>query len=166
MILQIKDWIFDLNIDGTMDYSSNILSDHCGCGYCRNFYATIDHAYPELRPFLAQFGTDPESPEEMMPFEPTVCMASYCISGNVVQWGIRPLEVTGITFSVERQEDTDYDTACPSPYFVIRTGYLELPWVLEEDMDEVISPANEPEYLLRMQNKLLEDEVQEDYIFS
>ena len=157
MIAQIDDWIFDLDLDATMIYSANILSDHCQCGYCRNFYATIDTAYPQLRPFLAQFGTNPETPEEMMPFEPTVCMASYCISGKVLHWGITPLQIEGITFSIDRQEDADYETACPSPYFVIRTGYLELPWVLDEDMDEVISPANEPEYMQRMMNRLLEN---------
>lgn len=166
MLLQISDWLFDLNLQETMDYSTNILADHCQCGYCRNFYQTIDSSYPQLRPFLAQFGMHPETPEEMMPFEPTLCMASYCVSGKVIQRGNSPLEIDRIVFSVEDQESTDYDTTCPTPYFVLRTGYLELPWVLEEDMDEVISPANEPEYLLRMQRKLLEDNTLEDYILS
>ena len=40
-------------------------------------------------------------------------------------------------------------------FFVLTTGLLDLPWMLEEDMDEVISTANEPEYMERMMNRLL-----------
>lgn len=39
--------------------------------------------------------------------------------------------------------------------FMLEVGEMVLPWVLEEDMDEVISPANEPEFLEKMYRKLL-----------
>jgi len=42
MILQVADWVFDLDIDATMSYSAGIWNDHCTCGYCRNFYETLD----------------------------------------------------------------------------------------------------------------------------
>lgn len=155
MVIHIGNWAFDLNIAETMSYSVKILQEHCQCGYCRNFYASIDFAYPELWPFLAQFGTNVETPEELMPFEPTVCTASYCISGIVLRRDTQPIEIGNIVFSVDGQDEMDYDTECPRPYFVLTTGFLELPWVLEEDMNEVISPANEPEYLQRMWDKLL-----------
>ena len=35
--------------------------------------------------------------------------------------------------------------------FFLWVGEMPLPWLQEEDMDEVISPANLPEFLERMQ---------------
>jgi hypothetical protein len=58
-----------------------------------------------------------------------------------------------------------YHPTCGEPFFVLTTGLLELPWVLDEDMDEVLSPANEPEYMQRMMNRLLEN-AGEDIVVS
>ena len=155
MIIQISDWIFDVDISVTMTYSANIWNDHCLCGYCRNFYETVNGAYPQLQAFLKQFGMNSLTPEEMSPIEPTLCMASYCISGVIKKRGTELLDLGGVTLSVASQEESDYDPGCGNPYFVLTTGLLDLPWVLDEDMDEVVSPANEPEYLQRMANRLL-----------
>lgn len=155
MILSIGDWVFDVNVEDTMAYSRGITEDHCECGYCRNFYASVDEKYPNLRLFLTQFGADVEGPDEMMPFEPTVCQITYCISGKVLSAGREPICIDGTVFDVVNGEDLDIDTDCPKPCFALITGYLELPWVLEENMEEVISPANEPECLQRMWGKLL-----------
>ena len=38
---------------------------------------------------------------------------------------------------------------------MIEVGEMELPWVMEEDPDEVISPANEPEFLEKMYRKVM-----------
>ena len=138
-----------------MLYSSKVLSDQCQCGYCRNFYKAIDGSYPELRPFLAKFGMRVETPEELMPFEPTVCTVSYCISGRIISRSIYPLEGGGTVFSVATQEEMPFETQCTSPYFVLTSGFIDLPWLLEEDMDEVVSTANEPEFLEKMWNRLL-----------
>ncbi len=92
-----------------------------------------------------------------MPFEPTVYEASYCISGSILQKGTQPIILDGVCVVVLSSEETDYETRCPDPWFVLRCGYLELPWVLSEDMDQVVSPANEPEYLQRMWTRLLEN---------
>ncbi len=91
-----------------------------------------------------------------MPFEPTIYEASYCISGSVLKEGTQPILLDNFYVSVLAAVDTDYETRCPKPWFVLRIGCLELPWVLDEDMDQVISPANEPEYLQRMWSRLLE----------
>ena len=157
MILKFGDWIFDVNIPETMDYSAHIASDPCSCGYCRNFRRTIDDAYPQLKTFLEQFGMDSQTPEEMSPIEPTLCNAFYCISGSVIKRGIYPIDLNGIVLSVPDEPDPLYNPPFGKPFFVFDTGLLDLPWVLKEDMDEVISPANEPEYLQRMMNRLLEN---------
>lgn len=157
MILQVDNWAFDVDIPATMAYSAGIWEDHCTCGYCRNFYETMDTAYPQLKTFLKQFGMNSLTPEEMSPVEPTLCMASYCISGKVIQNGIYPIDLGGVVVSVATEADPLYHPACGEPFFVLNTGLLELPWALDEDMDEVISPANEPEYLERMMNRLLEN---------
>ena len=157
MILQVDNWVFDVDIPATMAYSAGIWEDHCTCGYCRNFYEAMDKEYPQLKTFLKQFGMNSLTPEEMSPVEPTLCMASYCISGKVIQNGIYPIDLDGVVISVATEADPLYHPACGEQFFVLNTGLLELPWVLDEDMDEVISPANEPEYLERMMNRLLEN---------
>ena len=157
MILQFADWVFDVDIPATMDYSAHIASDPCACGYCRNFRQTIEGEYPELKAFLEQFGMDCKTPEEMSPIEPTLCMASYCIGGSVVKRGIFPIDLGGVVLSVPEHPDPLYHPPCGIQFFVFNTGFLDLPWVLDEDMDEVISPANEPEYMERMMKRLLEN---------
>lgn len=49
MILQVADWVFDVDISKTMAYSAGIWEDHCTCGYCRNIYETLDSEYPQLK---------------------------------------------------------------------------------------------------------------------
>lgn len=165
MILEIADWIFDVDIPATMEYSAHIAADPCRCGYCRNFRQTLDKAYPQLKLFLKQFGMDSLTPEEMSPIEPTLCLVSYCIGGKIVKNGIYPIDIDGVVLTVETEPDPLYHPTCGEPFFVLTTGLLELPWVLDEDMDEVLSPANEPEYMQRMMNRLLEN-AGEDIVVS
>lgn len=158
MIVQIYDWVFDVDIPATMAYSAAVCEDHCTCGYCRNFYETLDDAYPSLKPFLKQFGMNSLTPEEMSPIEPTLCIVSYCFSGTIVKRGIYPLDTGEVVFTVSTHDQNPlYKPPFGKPFFVLTSGLLELPWVLDEDMDEVISPANEPEYMERMMNRLLEN---------
>ena len=82
MLVQAADWIFDVDISKTMTYSAGIWDDHCLCGYCRNFYETLNKTYPQLRVFLEKFGMNSLTPEEMSPIEPTLCIASYCIAAG------------------------------------------------------------------------------------
>lgn len=164
MIVQVSDWTFDVDLSATMAYSAGIWEDHCTCGYCRNFYETLNAAYPQLRMFLEKFGMNALTPEEMSPIEPTLCMASYCISGTIVKRGMYPIDIDGVVLSVRSQEQSDYMPSCSRPFFVFNTGLLDIPWTLDEDKDEVVSPANEPEYLQRMMNRLLENAETENFL--
>ena len=54
--------------------------------------------------------------------------------------GTKPMKLTRLI---------DYSTA------LLEVGEVELPWVLAEDWEDVISPANEPEFLEKMYRKLI-----------
>ena len=49
MRLQLADWVFEIHMDATMQYSAAEAAEHCDCAYCRNFYAALDARYPDLR---------------------------------------------------------------------------------------------------------------------
>lgn len=157
LLFTVDDWVFDVDVEATQNYTQGNLKDHCTCGYCRNFYTTVDQYYPNLRPFLKQFCADVEAPVDFLPIEPALCVVSFAVCGNVVHIGSGPIVLDGCDLIVETQQDVDYMLSCPQPWFVFTTDYLQLPWVLDEDPDEVISPANEPECLERMWKKLLKN---------
>ena len=153
MILHLRDWAFDVDLSGTMEYSAAEAAEHCTCGYCRNFYCGIDANYPCFRGFLAQFGVDAEAPEELMPLEPTVYMGSYLVKGRVLRMGKRPMRVEELSLWAEPSENG----------FLLCFRDMVIPWSLDESMEEVVSPANEPEFLQKMQEKWMES--QENAIF-
>ena len=155
MILSIDDWIFDVDMATTMAYSAKEAAEHCDCAYCRNFYAAVDDIYPQLRQFLAQFGLDLEAPEELMPFEPTLYLACYAAEGRIVKRGQPLIMVDGVKVMPESAQDAMINSGLHAPYFVLSVGPMTLPWVLNEPMEEVVSPANEPSFLKKMWNRLL-----------
>lgn len=146
MILQINDWIFDIDYEKTRDHSSFASSDHCICGYCENYYRAVTVTYPNLRPFLKQFGLEIDGPVEMWPFEPTLCLAGYRVTGKIIQIGREPMMVDGVPVTAEPIDER---------LFRVEAGEMELPWMLAEDRNEVVSPANEPEFLQKMYRKML-----------
>ena len=155
MILRIDDWTFDIDQTTTMAYSAQEASDHCTCDYCLNFYATIDRAYPDLRSFLTRFGVDIEAPDELMAIEPTRFLGAYAVSGRIVQFGACPIRVDGLSVLPEREDDADVDSSCPMPYFILRIGMITVPWVLDVPQQEVVSPANDPSFLEKMDRHFL-----------
>ena len=158
MIVKIDDWIFDVDMTATMEYSAKEAAEHCDCAYCRNFYATVDTVYPELRPFLAQFGVDIEAPDELMPYDGVneiVCDGFYAVSGRILQVGKKPLKAGGTEIFSEQHNALYINTSCPQPYFFLNFEKLTLPWVLDEPMEDVISPANLSSFLKRMWDRLL-----------
>ena len=168
MIVKIDDWIFDVDMTATMEYSAKEAAEHCDCAYCRNFYATVDTVCSELRPFLAQFGVDIEAPDELMPYvgvNEIICDGFYAVSGRILQVGKKPLEAAGIEIHPLEAADIEIhpeqhnalhiNTSCPQPYFFLNFEKLTLPWVLDEPMEDVISPANLPSFLKRMWDRLL-----------
>ena len=160
MILQIDDWKFDIDLERTMAYSAGEAAEHCDCAYCRNFYATVDTDYPELRPFLAQFGLDVEAPDELMPYDVAEDMhydGVYMVCGRILQVGQKLLLDRGcLTIEAREYEDgLHINHSCPEPYFALDVGTVILPWVLNEPMKDVVSPANVPSFLKKMWARLL-----------
>lgn len=146
MVLKVNDWVFDIDTEKTKEHSSFALHSHCICGYCVNYYTAVDSAYPHLREFLERFHIEIEGPSEMYPIEPTLCLVAYKVCGSIKQVGNGPIMLDGLPILGE---------VIDGEKFKLEIGEIPLPWVLEEDMDEVISPANEPEFLERMYQKLL-----------
>lgn len=142
MLLEFGDWKFDVDVEATNDRTARYSFDHCECGYCKNYYDMIDQSYPYLRPALEQFGINLEGPCELMPFEPTLMLACYRIDGKIRQWGRSQMYISGIPLLPEAG---DSDT------FLLWVGELRLPWGQKELPEDVVSPANLPEFLERMQ---------------
>ena len=150
MILQLDDWKFDIDMARTMEYSAAEAAEHCDCAYCRNFYAAVDEAAPELRGFLVKFGVDIEAPEEMLPmidgdimYDPT-----YRVYGKILQYGQYEMQV-GLSNAIARTPENQQD------YFLLDCFEVIIPWVLDEPLEEVISPANEPSLLKKMWDRFL-----------
>lgn len=142
MILEAGDWRFRVDIQATRERTSKYSFEHCQCSYCKNYYDAIDLAYPNLRPVMEQFGVNLEGPSELMPFEPTLMLVCYRVDGEILQWGSSDMTVSGIPIVPEIGEDNT---------FLLWVGEMEIPWLQEEPVDEVVSPANLPEFLERMQ---------------
>lgn len=165
MQMQIGPWLVDVDIPLNMEISAAQAREHCTCGYCRNFYAAVDVVCPSLRPFLAKMGIDAEGPDELSPFEPTIYEVSYIINGSILESSDEQILIDGIPVKILASSQADMDTTRPEPYFVLIIGLMELPWLMDEDPAQVISPANEDNYLQRMQRKLL-DRAAEENLFS
>ena len=142
MTISIYDWTFEVDTTATQLHTTQNSSDHCTCAYCRNYYEALDSCCPQLRTFLAQFGINADGPSELMPFTPTLMLACYRVKGRIVNWGREVLSVHGIPILPEAADEES---------FFLWAGEMELPWLQREDMDEVVSPANLPEFLERMQ---------------
>lgn len=142
MILEFADWRFQVDVEATNDRTSKYSFEHCQCGYCKNYYDAIDQAHPYLRPVLEQFGINLEGPCELMSFEPTLMLACYRVDGKILQWGKCSMRVAGIPLLPEMGDEET---------FLLWVGEMELPWLQEEAAEDVVSPANFPEFMERMQ---------------
>lgn len=143
MILELADWRFRVDVEATRLRTSKYSFEHCQCAYCKNYYDTVDTAHPYLRPVMEKFGINLEGPSELMPFEPTLMLACYRVDGEILHWGKTGLSVKGVPLI---PENGDSDT------FLLWIGEMEMPWVQEESVDDVVSPANLPEFMERMQD--------------
>ena len=144
MKITLADWIFEVDTAATAAYTLKCSTDHCTCAYCRNYYETIDMAHPTLRPFLRRFGILAEGPSEVMPLEPTLVMAGYRVTGRILTRGKARMHADHVPVHIEESDEGT---------FLLWVGEMELPWNQPEPMDDVISPANQPEFLLRMNDK-------------
>jgi hypothetical protein len=141
LLLQYGDWKFEVDADATLERTQKYSFDHCQCSYCKNFYEVIDQAVPQLRPALEPFGINLEGPCELMPFEPTLMLACYRVDGQIVQWGHSALYVQGVPLIPEAGDEST---------FLLWVGEVRIPWNQEIPQEEVVSPANLPEFLERM----------------
>ena len=146
MFVNMDRWRFDVDLEKTMEHSRNLSEAHCECGYCRNYYQTIPTVLPSLEAFLAKFGVKITAPVELMPIEPTLYLLGYRVYGGLRTIGAQPIHVDGIPIRVSLEAEDR---------FRLEFGPIVLPWVLDEDPDDVISPANEPEFMDQMYKKLL-----------
>jgi len=146
MQISLADWCFRVNVDATWAYTNQCSLDHCTCPYCQNFYENADRVEPSLRPVLARFGIYLNGPCEVMPFEPTLAAACYRVTGQILRRGESRLHINGVPLRPEEGDDST---------FFLWIGPLELPWTQAEAMEDVISPANQPEFLDRMMVRLL-----------
>lgn len=152
MILELEDWRFEIDREATRRRTDRNAQDHCRCGYCRNYYETAAATYPQMEAFLAEFGVNLNGPSELMPFEPTLLLACYRVQGRILTWGKAFLTVDGVSV---QPEWSDGDA------FLLWVGEMRLPWTQEEPEEDVISPANLPDFLERTRDvwKLRHEEV-------
>ena len=143
MILKIADWRFRVDMEATRQRTRMYSGDHCTCGYCKNYYDTVEMTYPHLCRVLEHFGIYVHGPCEVMPFEPTFVLACYRVDGEILHWGNTPLYAEGISIVPEAGEKGT---------FLLWVGEMELPWIQEEAQEDVISPANLPEFMERMRD--------------
>ena len=144
--ISIADWRFHVDIDATRDYTIQCSTDHCLCPYCRNFYDTVDGAHPRLRSVLEGFGIYLDGPCEVMPVEHDLILAAYRVTGSITHAGKLRLYVDEVPLI---PEDSENGT------FLLWVGPMDLPWIQDVAPEDVISPANEPEFLERMAQKML-----------
>lgn len=142
MVLEFDDWQFRVDLETTREKTAAYALDHCQCGYCKNYYETVGVTYPQIPQWLSRFGVNPNGPVEVMPFEPTYVLACYRVFGEILRWGTTPMEAGGIPVTVGAGERGT---------FHLWVGEMELPWVQAEPMEEVVSPANLPEFMERME---------------
>lgn len=156
MVLQIGDWKFDIDLTQTMQYSSAEALEHCDCAYCRNFYTVVDEYYPNLRSFFAEFGLNIEAPDELMPYDYEGKMyyeGMYMVCGRIMEVGKRPIICEGLCIQPNDTVSIPHD--CPQPCFALEVSTIILPWVLNEPMEDTISPANLPSFIQKMWDRLL-----------
>lgn len=141
MTFDLADWRVHVDVNATRRHTSENASDHCDCAYCRNFYETLPNSYPGLCVALSRLGIDPMGPSELMPFTPNLYLACYRVKGRILRWGRSELAVGDIPIVLEAGEEGS---------FFLWAGEMELPWLQPEQAEEVLSPANMPEFLERM----------------
>lgn len=154
MLLNFGDWQFDVDMTATMAYSAQEAAEQCDCAFCRNYYAALS---TDLRETLASFGIDAQAPDELMPYDFQGVMqydGYYAVSGRILRFGKLPISTGDASILPCVGDDLHIHTGCREPYFFLNVS-VTLPWVLEEPMEEVISPANTPSFLKRMTERLL-----------
>ena len=133
MILEFSDWVFNADPQATQEYYFEESANRCECCFCRNYFATVDMFYPELRSLLNKFKIDLGVPEMLLPFRSTLYQASYYSIGQILRYGSTPIQVGSITVTAEEGEEPNT--------FLLHIGLMELPWILEDDPSTEKTPS-------------------------
>lgn len=154
--LSCQNWVFRLDKVRSMDYSAAEAADHCCCGYCNNFYATVDASYPNLRTLLGDFGLDIEAPDMMIPLDtPTDCVLYYSVAGEIIQNHKRPIAVDNLTIFPQSDCPEFLNSSVDMPCFYLCVEGIRLPWAMRQQIEDIASSANAPEFLERTREALL-----------
>ena len=157
MILEIDGWKFQVFDVTTRKYYAREVAGHCTCATCRNFYQTVDKVYPELRPFLAQFGAHVEAPEEMSAPIQTMCDCYYAVCGSILEAGEEPITVGSTQVHPCSPEEAMVNTEMDEPYFFLYVSPLTVPWVLEEPMEAIDTPEKEQNIISKILAKWIQE---------
>jgi len=141
MLLQIDDWVFDVDVDATRQRSALESADHCFCKNCQNFYIAFGTFCSKLGPFLDRFGLFWDAPDCMSAVEYTLERVdydpAYYVFGAILQWGTKPLTVGNIRIQPEFTPEFLDGSHC----FVLAVQSLALPWLLDpEDFEGPMVP--------------------------
>ena len=138
MILQIEDWVFEIDLEKTKKHSLLEAAENCQCAYCRNFYRGLDGAYRELKSKLLSFGICAEAPEKMNPTvfseEQILYDPMYYVFGRIAQKGTGPFLAGFVSVYPSDQEEMLDGSAG----FRLQAKGVNCPWRLEEPFTGVI----------------------------
>ena len=109
MILEFSDWLFLVDVGENQTYSNQEAQEHCTCAFCRNFYRTVDLAYPDLRYFLRKFGVNIEAPDSLLPVTTELYQAVYPVAGKILRSGSQPIFVSDLPITVEQENGGEED---------------------------------------------------------
>ena len=132
MLLQIEDWIFEIDIEKTQRHSSAEAAENCRCAMCRNFCRGLDGDYAGLKEKLSSFGICAEAPEKMNPMvfceEQILYDPMYYVFGRIVQKGNGPF-LAGFVSVYPSDQGEMLDG---SAVFRLQIDGVTCPWMLEE----------------------------------
>lgn len=154
--MRIQDSEINVDVEKTAEYyRSNTL---CDCLCCRNFYAQAKERFGKLEAFLSEFGISLERPDELESVEAdnTVMYltASYSVCGKLPDSYKKTVEISdggmdlkvviGDSFSPNEQT---------GDYFMVSVYDMNLPWVLDEPIPEVLRTAEKLPKIKRLFKK-------------
>lgn len=157
MVIEIDDWKFHVFGVTARKFYAREVADHCTCAWCRNFYQSVDQNYPGMRPFLDRFAVQIEAPTEMLAFGPTMCANYYAVCGSILKRGEGPIFIDGIPIEPMDRVDCMVNIDEEWPVFFLYVGCMNLPWVLDEPMDEAESPAKGKKFIQRLLQRWITD---------
>ncbi len=136
MIIKKQNYILDIDLDATKEYSST--HSLCQCADDRNFYVQSREKFPKLTEFLEELGLLIDRPDEIgsvtIENEIDYLFISYTVVGKILEAdkyeidmfdGDLFLNVVIDNWYVPNEQKTD-------DYFTLTVYNVKLPWVLDE----------------------------------